>query len=142
VGSITHCDGYCACAVALRSDVAAIGIDAEPHEPLSERVLTGIATVGERRRLAAEDSTELELGRILFSAKETVFKAWFPYADRPLGFKDCDVVLDTSSARFRAILTPPGVAVGGVELAELRGRWRVQDGLVVTAVVVEATAGL
>jgi enterobactin synthetase component D / holo-[acyl-carrier protein] synthase len=33
-GSITHCPGYRACAVARTEDLAAIGIDAEPDEEL------------------------------------------------------------------------------------------------------------
>ena len=37
VGSITHCDGYRAAAVAHASDVAAIGMDAEPDDPLPAR---------------------------------------------------------------------------------------------------------
>jgi len=32
-GSITHCPGYRACAVARAADVAGIGIDAEPDRP-------------------------------------------------------------------------------------------------------------
>jgi 4'-phosphopantetheinyl transferase EntD len=39
VGSITHCDGYRAAAVALATEVAAIGIDAEPHDPLPAGIL-------------------------------------------------------------------------------------------------------
>jgi 4'-phosphopantetheinyl transferase N-terminal domain len=31
VGSITHCEGYRACAVARMDDLMSIGIDAEPH---------------------------------------------------------------------------------------------------------------
>lgn len=34
VGSITHCDGYRAAAVAYTRDVVSLGIDAEPDEPL------------------------------------------------------------------------------------------------------------
>ena len=34
VGSLTHCTGYRAAAVAHRRDVLTVGIDAEPHEPL------------------------------------------------------------------------------------------------------------
>ena len=33
-GSITHCPGYRAAAVAMGTEVASLGIDAEPHEPL------------------------------------------------------------------------------------------------------------
>src|SRR5260370_38373827 len=34
VGSMTHCDGYRACAIGRADAYAAIGIDAEPHELL------------------------------------------------------------------------------------------------------------
>ena len=34
VGSITHCDGYRAAAVARTSDIATVGLDAEPDKPL------------------------------------------------------------------------------------------------------------
>jgi len=43
VGSITHCAGYRACALARAADVVALGIDAEPHEALPEGVLGEIA---------------------------------------------------------------------------------------------------
>lgn len=36
VGSITHCRGYCGCAVAKAGDVVVVGIDAEVHEPLPD----------------------------------------------------------------------------------------------------------
>src|SRR3984957_6533699 len=48
VGSITHCTGYCAAAVGRREDYRAIGIDAEPNEPLSQDVLELVATVEEK----------------------------------------------------------------------------------------------
>ena len=35
VGSLTHCRGYRAALVALGTDVASVGVDAEPHEALS-----------------------------------------------------------------------------------------------------------
>lgn len=51
-GSITHCDGYRACAAALLGDVAAIGIDAEPNCPLPDGVLEDVAVPAERSWLA------------------------------------------------------------------------------------------
>lgn len=138
VGSITHCDGYRACAAARRGDVATLGIDAEPHAALPARVLCGIATNGELRRLAAASPAALHLDRILFSAKESVFKAWSPCTDRRLGFKDCDIVFDTGTASFCARLAGRGPILAGRERAELQGRWCVADGVVVTAVVVDA----
>jgi 4'-phosphopantetheinyl transferase EntD len=55
-GSITHCAGYRACAVARTTDVAAIGIDAEPDAALPAGLIEMVATGPERawiRRHAA-----------------------------------------------------------------------------------------
>src|SRR5262249_61789813 len=43
-GSITHCAGYRACAVARTTDVAAIGIDAEPDAALPAGLIEKVAT--------------------------------------------------------------------------------------------------
>ena len=55
-GSITHCAGYRACAVARTTEVAAIGIDAEPDAALPAGLIGMVATGPERawiRRHAA-----------------------------------------------------------------------------------------
>ena len=48
VGSITHCEGYRACAVARASDLGALGIDAEVDAPLPTGVWEAIAHGAER----------------------------------------------------------------------------------------------
>ena len=77
VGSITHCKGYCAAAVAKRRDILSIGIDAEPDEQLPPGVLEQVALAEERAWLATA-RPGVHWDRLLFSAKESVFKAWFP----------------------------------------------------------------
>jgi 4'-phosphopantetheinyl transferase EntD len=138
VGSITHCRGLRACAVGRVGEVRAIGIDAEPREPLPPGVLATVASAGERRALAAAGPGELCLDRVLFSAKEAVYKAWFPLARRGLGFEDAELSLSVSQGTFRAALLVPGPTVGGRRLSELRGRWLVAGEHVLTAVVVSA----
>jgi 4'-phosphopantetheinyl transferase EntD len=68
--------------------------------------------------------------RILFSAKESVFKAWFPLAGRWLGFKDALVTFDPDTGSFAARLLVPG------PVTRFDGRFTVRDGLVLTAVAV------
>ena len=51
-GSMTHCTGYAAAAVAPRPRVFAIGIDAEPDAPLPDGVVDLVATPTEQDRLA------------------------------------------------------------------------------------------
>lgn len=136
VGSITHCDGYRAAAVALGSDIATIGLDAEPHAPLPGGVLNAVSLPPERARLAelAVSAPGLCWDRMLFCAKEAVYKAWFPLTGRWLGFGDAHVDFDPVDETFTARLLVPGPAVSGEELTGFSGRWLVRSGLIVTAI--------
>ncbi|MGH2872988.1 MAG: 4'-phosphopantetheinyl transferase family protein [Solirubrobacteraceae bacterium] len=148
VGSITHCRGYRACAVARSDAIAAIGIDAEPNAPLPPELLEEVAYGREREQLAAAlsaatgragaDPGAVHLPRLLFSAKEAVYKAWFPLARRWLGFDEVELTIDRERARFRARLLVEGPVVAGARLTDLRGRWTVEDGVICSVVVVAA----
>jgi 4'-phosphopantetheinyl transferase EntD len=135
VGSITHCRGYRASAVAKAEDVVAVGIDAEVHEPLPEGVLDQVA-FGRELAMVADRGAGVCLDRLLFSAKEAVYKAWFPLAHRWLGFEDVELTIDVGRAEFRARLLVPGPVVDGAPLTEFRGRWCVEEGIVAAATVV------
>ncbi|MGW5670900.1 4'-phosphopantetheinyl transferase family protein [Micromonospora sp. NPDC003776] len=139
VGSITHCAGYRAAAVASATELAGLGIDAEPHEELPEGVGETVTVGGEPgllRRLG-RDAPTIHWGRLLFSAKESVYKAWYPLTGRWLGFEDAELSIDPAQGRFTArVLVDGGRADGGPPLTELHGRWLVARGLIVTAVTV------
>ena len=135
VGSITHCRGYCGCAVAKGEDVVAVGIDAEVHEPLPDGVLEQVA-FGRELEMVADRGAGVCLDRLLFSAKEAVYKAWFPLAHRWLGFEDVELTVNVGRAEFRARLLVPGPVVDGARLTEFRGRWYVEEGIVAAAAVV------
>ena len=113
-----------------------VGIDAEPNEPLPRRVLGDIGFGDElvwvREFSAAHPAVCWD--RLLFSAKESVYKAWCPLAHRWLGFEDAAIEVDPTSGTFEARLLVPGPDVGGGALAGFAGRWMARDGLVVTAI--------
>jgi 4'-phosphopantetheinyl transferase EntD len=136
VGSITHCDGYRAAAVARTADLLTIGIDAEPHQPLPEGLVGVVARPEERTWLAELSRTRPEVcwDRLLFSAKESVYKAWFPLAERWLGFEDATLTVDPERGEFEARLLVPGPVVAGRALTGFGGRWLVSEGLVVAAI--------
>jgi 4'-phosphopantetheinyl transferase EntD len=140
VGSITHCAGYRAAAVAHARDMLALGLDAEPDQVLPGGVLDVISLPGERARLgdlsAAAPGTCWD--RLLFSAKESVYKAWFPLTRRWLSFEDADITINPADETFEARLLVAAPAVGGSPLAGFTGRWLVSDGLVLTAIAVQA----
>jgi 4'-phosphopantetheinyl transferase EntD len=133
-GSITHCKGYRAAAVAHRSDVRGLGIDAEPHAPLPPRVTPAVTTPADRDHLAdlAGRLPDVHWDRLLFSAKESIYKAWFPITGRWLGFDDVSLTIDPATRSFtgRIHIEAPFDAMDGV--------FTVDHGLLVTAVVVPA----
>ncbi|MEU9332601.1 4'-phosphopantetheinyl transferase superfamily protein [Streptomyces sp. NPDC048290] len=148
LGSMTHCEGYAAAALAREGDLVSLGIDAEPHGPLPEGVLEAVALPAERDRLTrlAALRPGLHWDRLLFSAKESVYKAWFPLTRAWLDFSEADIDLvpdpgtdpgpGASSGTLRAELLVPGPLVAGRRLTHFEGRWTVQRGLATTAVVV------
>lgn len=140
VGSITHCDGYRACAVARGEDLLSIGVDAEPNEPLPGGLLEDIALPDERERLRqlAREAPDVHWDRLLFSAKESVYKAWFPLAERWLGFEDAMVSIDRQEGTFSARLLVPGPSLDEGELRGFKGRWLAADDLVMAAIALPA----
>ncbi|MFD9610923.1 4'-phosphopantetheinyl transferase family protein [Streptomyces sp. NPDC004288] len=144
VGSMTHCEGYRAAAVSRRIDVAALGIDAEPHAPLPPGLLRRIASPGERARLTelSRARPALHWDRLFFSAKESVYKAWFPLTGTWLDFREAELVIDPNRQSFRARLLRAGHDEEGRPVRILHGRWRVGRRLVVTAVAHRVAAGV
>ncbi|MEV3991263.1 4'-phosphopantetheinyl transferase superfamily protein [Streptomyces sp. NPDC049837] len=136
VGSMTHCrGGYRAAVVAPRTAARALGVDAEPHRPLRDGVLASVARPGERARLEGAGAAVC-WDRLLFCAKEAVYKAWFPLTGVWLGFHDVDVDFEPGTDRFRA-----RVVAGGEEANEpaffdgrLTGRWVAGHGVVAAVV--------
>jgi 4'-phosphopantetheinyl transferase EntD len=141
VGSITHCDGYRAAAVARASGTATIGLDAEPNAALPGGVLDFVSLPAERARLAALALTAPGVcwDRLLFSAKESVYKAWFPLTRRWLGFGEADVTIGADGT-FTARLATAIAATPGVPPGVFEGRWLAADGLLLTAVTVAGPA--
>jgi 4'-phosphopantetheinyl transferase EntD len=145
VGSITHCLGYRACAVAWSAAVVALGIDAEPNAPLADGVLEKVAHGRELEHVGGrlpptDGESQVDLPRLLFSAKEAVYKAWFPLTGQWLGFEEVELSIDVAQAAFRARLLVEGPVVDGERLTEFAGRWAVEDDIVCTAVAIPARA--
>jgi 4'-phosphopantetheinyl transferase EntD len=143
VGSMTHCAGYRACAVAKAGDLAAIGLDAEPNEPIPADVLALIADVGERAWVAdlLTSVPGVSWDRLLFSAKESVYKAWFPLTSQWLNVTQASLTVDPGAGTFTARLLVSATMPGGRPLTGFDGRWLARDGLVLTAITVPYGGG-
>ncbi|MFZ1862638.1 MAG: 4'-phosphopantetheinyl transferase superfamily protein [Polyangiales bacterium] len=127
-GSISHTDAWCAAAVARTSDVRSIGIDLEAATPLKPALWRRVCTPGERDWLASLADPGLS-GKILFSAKESVYKCQYPITTTFLGFHAVEVQIGdgTFEAVFRQEVD--GFRPGDV----IHGRYLVEEGLVASA---------
>jgi 4'-phosphopantetheinyl transferase EntD len=139
VGSITHTRGFRGAAVAWGSVVRSLGIDAEVHDALPTGVLDAVSSPEERSGLARLSAARPEVSwdRLLFSAKESVYKTWFPLTGRWLGFEDAELV-PAVDGTFRARLLVEGPTVDGSTVTSFDGRWAVDGGILVTAIALPA----
>ena len=97
VGSLAHDDEIAVAAVGLRRDFASIGIDVEPAGTLCAGMLALVVTPRERRMID-DDPVKAKL---LFAAKEAVYKAIYPLDGVFLEFGDIEVDLAAGTATTR-----------------------------------------
>ena len=88
-GSLAHDDRVAVAAVGMRRDVGAVGIDVEPAVALPPDMLELVASPREREQLAGDPLR----GKLLFAAKEAVYKAAYPLDRIFLEFRDIEVDL-------------------------------------------------
>jgi 4'-phosphopantetheinyl transferase EntD len=133
VGSITHCGGYCAAAVARSETVTALGIDAELNQPLADGVAGLVCTDAELAWTAAARRGG-HWQTLVFSAKESLYKAWQPLTGEWLGHLDVELSIDPVLCSFQARLLVP-LEPGQQSLWRgFRGRFAVTPNHVLTAV--------
>lgn len=130
VGSITHCVGFAGAVVGRAQEWVGVGIDVEPAARLPREVVPQVMGRGELGALERLPDSDVPWDLLVFSAKESVYKLWYPQQRRWLGFKDVRVRLsDDGSFSARIARTDRGSLP-----SDLVGRWAVGDGLAVTAV--------
>lgn len=136
VGSISHSDELCVAAVAEASTIAALGVDLEPRLPLEENLWTEIALPAELRAAGIPDTVARgEFAKLVFSAKESVFKCVHPTWKQWLDFQDVTLSVhfeSESTGAFRAALSQRALerAAGP---PELRGRFALSPSCIFTA---------
>ncbi len=98
VGSIAHCRGLCIAASAKDSEIAGIGLDVEPLMPLPQGTEGYIHTQSDAFLL--QESGEPLPERLIFSAKESLYKCYYPLVGRFFGFQSVSLQ-DVADGIFR-----------------------------------------
>lgn len=134
IGTITHTRHWAAVAIARDAEVLSLGCDVEADEPLQPKLFRIVCTPAERAWL--DTLPEAERGRwakLIFSAKESVYKTQFPLTRTFLGFHAAEIAVERETRRFRATLqTEAGVRFREGDVLE--GCFRMDGTLIGTAI--------
>lgn len=133
-GSISHCGTCCAAVVCNDPEIIGLGLDIERIGPVTELPLEVTCTVGESAWLDAQPAdARTELAWVLFSAKESLYKALFTQYQAFIEFGEVELRIDSANQTFTATSTTS-------EIAELlcrhpqTGRFIIDDAFVFTGV--------
>jgi len=134
VGSISHCSNLCVVAATNDKVIKGLGVDVEMAGPLEISVRNLVCTEKEKQWLA--DTPPLigaDMAKIIFSAKESLYKCLFSFTRGPLDFMNVQVEFTRQMNEF-------DVEFLNEEIAEclrqynLTGRYYCSDDFVFTGV--------
>ena len=116
-GSITHSTGLAAVAVGLKKEIKGVGIDLESFSrSVDFKIRKHVCVDSELEWLESLPTKQANRAlRIIFSAKESIFKCIYPGTKTYLGFKDAAVSVNETEKNFSFIIFKsfPGIIQQG-----------------------------
>ena len=115
VGSLSHSDAWIWGCVARETELVSIGIDTEQiaSSALRQDVQDTVATESEWDLVRQSGLTPDEAFTLVFSAKEALYKCWYPLVETYFDFFDVEVVaLTPSTLSLKTLSTHPGFGTG------------------------------
>ena len=153
-GSLTHTTGFRAAVVARTDTLKSVGVDAEVAKPLLDGVSDAVLTPRDLQHIDALHQhgqhhvrhhegdlqlfpAEKILETVVFSAKEALYKSWFPLARVFLDFSQADIELHRDGTLTAFVHHD---VASGVVPRTIPGRWMVGSGYVVTSTWITSIA--
>lgn len=143
VGSISHSNGLCVVAIAPETLYSGIGLDVEQATPLGEDIVDLICSPAEQDQLtrqallSGQEFASTPLSKVIFSAKESVHKVYFPLNYHTLDFLDARVELDAGKGSFIAEILKPE-ADPAVPIKSLEGKFCIANNFVATFIALKS----
>lgn len=143
VGSISHTQGLCVVAIAPMNRFKSIGLDVEQASPLGDDVRNMICSAPEQDRLsrlaftAGQEFASKPMDKVIFSAKESIHKTYFPLNYHTLDFLDALVDIDVANSSFEATIINPEPSPR-VPIKMLQGKYCIDKNYVATFISLEA----
>ena len=136
-GSITHSAGFAAVAVGLKKEIKGVGIDLESFSrSVDFKIRRHVCVDSELEWLESLPTKQANRAlRIIFSAKESIFKCIYPGTKTYLSFKDAEVSVNETEKNFSFIIFKsfPGIIQHGFPH---QGRYSEIDKMLLTSVYI------
>ena len=136
-GSITHSAGFAAVAVGLKKEINGIGIDLESFSSsLDIKISRHVCVDSELEWLESLSTKQARRAlRIIFSAKESIFKCLYPRTKTYFSFKDAEVSVndDENKFSFTIFKSFPGIIQQDFPL---HGRFSEMDKMLLTSIYI------
>ena len=136
-GSITHSAGFAAVAVGLKKEIKGVGIDLESFSrSVDFKIRRHVCVDSELEWLESLPTKQANRAlRIIFSAKESIFKCIYPSTKTYLRFKDAAVTINETENNFSFTILKsfPGIIPQGFPH---HGRYSEMDKMLLTSVYI------
>lgn len=129
VGSISHTDDIAIAVVARQAALRSLGIDVESSDPLGADLLPLVCRDEERIALRTTGPQLLDGAKLIFSAKESIYKCLWPLTGTFLEFHALGIRVDPVLQRFTAYSQDLHIAE---TLRLIRGAYRSVGGLLLS----------
>lgn len=139
-GSISHTQGICMVVLASTQHVSSIGLDVELATPLNPELKELICRPEELiqiNTLRTQMGTAYAYEKLIFSAKESVHKTYFPLNYHTLDFLDARIEIDWGNQTFQAFILNPEPQPN-VKIDSLHGSFLFHEDWIVTTIVHQA----
>jgi len=130
IGSITHDAGVCVAVARVRNGIQGIGIDLATAEPLPREIRSMVCTPDEDLDRVPPEASAVDPFKLLFSAKEALYKAIYGEVRRFVDFQEVTVEIDHEANAWRPAFLSPDLtrALGG----RVQGSFLVSGGFILT----------
>lgn len=134
IGSISHTNSVCLALAAHKHNVRSIGVDVEPYEALEPYLLKTICNSDEIKWLDKQPvSHRNHLAKLIFSAKECIYKCQYPLTKQMLSFHAVYIQVNKSAGTFIATFKQ---ASGTFHTGyTMQGRFFTGQGLILTTAI-------
>lgn len=101
VGSISHCYDNCVVAATKDTHIAGLGIDVEDSATLEAGIKSLICRKSEEQWVSGVSKPDcVDWAKIIFSAKESVYKCLFPLKNIYMDFREVEIEFDLENNEF------------------------------------------